>query len=383
MAFWTWKEAKGRKYRVVYTRKAGKQAQVPRRLYKHLDGAPDHNMKTWVRQWAAQNEQAKVTPDHILFSDDDLNKRLDEWHTYFHKHLGRDQETADHYRSYIRRYAIPYFLEKGLKDPGQWPGVSVKLFDYLCKYECSQALIAEVNNALRAFFRWLQEEGLVAWEGDLRLRNTRKGSKKTTLTYALRPEEVLCFVRDAVDWQIQLLALAGYFLSLRPQETLALAPEDFAAGDEVRGLECSAAMRAAGLYDLLAVHVQRQRSRRVEAKPPKAHSVGWVACFDREAAEMLVAIVNDRPDGRMLPQDIRGLYRRWEASTRGTPLEDIDLKDLRRASIYWLGHHTPMQAQPLHLMKHARHKEFETTQLYLRRPEEQKPKGRTRLKLGA
>lgn len=381
MAFWHRKTVKGHSYLYVYTRKNGKQATVPRRFYKHLDGAEDHNIDTWVNEWAAQNEDKQVTPDHILFSDDSLNRRLDEWHAYFHGHLGRDQSTADKYRSLIRRYAIPYFLEKALKDPGQWPGVSVHLFDYLKKYECSQVLIAEINNALRAFFRWLQEEGLVAWDGDLRLRNSRKESKATTLPHTLQPGEVLGFVRGSSDWQVRLLALAGYFLSLRPQETLALAPEDFAAGSNVAGLDCCVAMREAGLYDRLAAHVQRQRSAKVQSKEPKAHSKGWVACFDKEAAALLVALVNDLPDGAMLGKDVRALYRVWAAATSGTPLADIDLKDLRRASLYWLGHHTKLT--PIHLMKHARHKEFETTQLYLRRPEESAPKGRSRLKLGA
>ncbi len=45
------------------------------------------------------------------------------------------------------------------------------------------------------------------------------------------------------------------------------------------------------------------------------------------------------------------------------------MKDLRRASIYWLGHHTNIGI--IELKSHARHKRVDTTALYLRRPEEQ------------
>jgi hypothetical protein len=48
--------------------------------------------------------------------------------------------------------------------------------------------------------------------------------------------------------------------------------------------------------------------------------------------------------------------------------EDFAPKDLRRASLYWLGHET--QISLLQLMKHARHSSTETTLKYLRRPAE-------------
>jgi len=377
MAFWHKRTVKGRTYLYVYTRKNGKQVTVPREQYKHLDGAPDHNVSAWVTKWALQNEHTKATPDSLLFSDDVLTKRLDEWHAHFVNHLGRDERTANDYRSLILRYAIPYFLEQSLKDPAQWPGVSIHLFDYLVRYGCSQVLIAKINLALRTFFRWHQDEGLVAWEGTLRLRNTRKVAKPTPLAHMLTPEDVLKFVKAMPSPKVKLLALLGYFLSLRPQESFAVRPEDFASGSRVKDKECSKAMSKAKLYAGLAMHVQRQRTATNKTKPPKSHSRGWVSCFDKRAAGLLASLLNPLPDGPVFDQDNRALYRLWETSTKGTPLEKIDLKDLRRASIYWLGHHSKLS--PIQLMKHARHKEFETTQLYLRRPEEEAPAGRMKL----
>ena len=45
------------------------------------------------------------------------------------------------------------------------------------------------------------------------------------------------------------------------------------------------------------------------------------------------------------------------------------MKDLRRASLYWLGHHT--QLGLIELKSHARHSKSDTTLLYLRRPNEE------------
>ena len=44
----------------------------------------------------------------------------------------------------------------------------------------------------------------------------------------------------------------------------------------------------------------------------------------------------------------------------------MTLKDLRRASLYWLGHYSSVDL--VALKNHARHRNVETTSLYTRRP---------------
>ncbi len=55
------------------------------------------------------------------------------------------------------------------------------------------------------------------------------------------------------------------------------------------------------------------------------------------------------------------IYKEWPF--------DFEPKDLRRASLYWLGHNTSITL--IQMMKHARQKSEKSLQLYLRRPEEQ------------
>lgn len=395
MAHWDKRTVKGREYLFVYTFRDGAKQQVkPRSLYKHLDGASESSIQAWVDDWARQWEKSRITPDHLLYSDDSLALRVREWELYLRAVKGRSPRTIQKYSSMLRRWAFPFFLQSGLKDPGTWPGVSIGLFPYFQEKGCSQALIQEVNNALRSFFRYLQEEGLVHFQGDLKLRNSPRLQKETPLQFTLKPEDVLGFIRASRSREVKLLALCGYFLSLRPQETFALRPMDFLAGDQAAGLEGAAAMQQAGLFDRLAVNIERQQTALREEVEPKSHSKGWVHCWQGEAAQLLVGILNDAPESlQLLPKDNRAIYRRWERATRGkkgsdgryqgTALTGITLKDLRRASLYYLGFHTRIQEAPMHLMKHARHKEFETTLIYLRRPKEKPLRQPGKLQLGA
>lgn len=384
MAYWQRKQVKGRTYLYVYTRRGGRQVVVkPRSLYSHLDGAEDHNVDAWVAQWSAQHEGVKVTPAHILFYDDALNQYLRDWTQFLAHNRHLSQVTIKKYESLLRRYAFPFFLQQELKNPNQWPGVSIKLHAYLQENTCSQVLVAEINNALRGFFSWLQDEGIVAFAGNLRLRNTKRISKHTPLAHPIEPSEALRFVRSQTDWRVQFLALTGYFFSLRPQEAFALTPLDFQLADDLPAKDRLAVdvMRNAELAHDLVVHISKQRGANGETSEPKAHSFGHVVCFNPEASQLLTAIVDDLPDGPILNGDNRFIYRLWERATKGTTLADISLKDLRRASLFWLGHHSKLE--PLQLMKHARHKQFSTTELYIRKPKQEAPKVRKKLRAGA
>lgn len=388
MAFWNYKLVNGRKYVFVYRRVNGKQVQLkPRSLYSHLDGAPEHNINAWVGEWTERNEGR--APDALLPPDPQMLGYLQKWSEHLGRVRHRTNGTRKKYVSLIRRYALPYFQGLDCGDPQRWPGVSIRLYDHLTQKGCSQSLIAEINNALRGFYSWLQDEGYVAYDGDLRLRNSPRVIKRTPLQFALKPDVVLKFAKQVESREVRFLALAGYFFSLRSQEVFALRPMDFVAGKEAEGLDCGIAMKEAGLFSRLAVEIIRQQTPErqdgeVVFGDPKAYSMGWVSCFDKEAAKMLVELLNgvSRVDAKVLSDDNRAIYRLWQAATKDTKLQAIDLKDLRRASLYYLGHHSDLT--PIQLMKHARHRELETTQLYLRRPEEKLARNRGRkLSLGA
>lgn len=173
-------------------------------------------------------------------------------------------------------------------------------------------------------------------------------------------------MKAITDREIKLLSLIGYFFSLRPQEVFALKPSDFKAGSEVKLLECSQAMTRSNLYDRFVVHIERQRTNRSELTTPKAGSKGWVSCFDKAGAKEIVSLLNkgSSPEEPIFKLNNRELYKRW----RKFGIKGVTLKDLRRASLYWLGHHASME--PMLLKQHARHNLLETTMLYMRRPDE-------------
>jgi hypothetical protein len=399
MAYWRVKEIKGKSYVYVYTYQDGKVQQVkPRQLYKHLDAfitLPDqhHNITTWVKEWGLQHEKVKSSPLNILFSDDRLNKLILDFGQHLTGRKKRDQSTVRQHLSNLRRFVVPYFLhlENPLKDPQAWPGASIGLLDFLEALPVNPPTVHSVNKSLRLFWRWMVEERIVTGTQELYLRNAVSSVTETPLENLLNPAEVLGAVDQiakkdlppGVVQHAQLLALIGYFFSLRPQETFALTPNHFVGGDTAQELACNQTLKQLQLFSRLAVNVIGQWSPEGKEKIPKMNSKGWVGCFDGEAAKRLVGILNsqENPDDRLFRVNNRELYRHWAKAVKGTALEKTSLKDLRRASLYYLGHHTLFQNSAILLMKHARHKEMETTVLYLRRPEEkvERPKGKIAL----
>lgn len=369
------------KYQYLYIYLTRNKPLKPRSLYSHLDSAPDHAVETWLTQYKAQYG-GPVTPDHVLFSDDTLNKHLTTYRAFLLEDKQRSPLTVANQLSVLRRYVIPYFLSQDppLKDPATWPSTAVWMARYLQDRGCRPRFVADINNALSNFWRWLQQEHLAPRGIGLELR-TLPGAKSapTPLSYTLTPDDILDWVKGR-DPRVQLLALCGYFFSLRPQETFALCSADFSVDEELDSVK---AMIQARLYGGLSVHIERQLTAKGAITAPKAHSKGYVTCFDLRAATLIVDLVNaeEDPSRALLGGDVRWLYRLWQNTTKGSTLEGTTLKDLRRASIYWLGHHSGMAEYPITLKNHARHRELETTELYLRRPETDKPQRTGKLKL--
>ena len=102
----------------------------------------------------------------------------------------------------------------------------------------------------------------------------------------------------------------------------------------------------------------------------KAGSEGCVSCFDARAAQFIAEFVNgiEAQDDKLFPEFLPGCHaKRWAKNG----IAGFTLKDLRRASLYHLGHYTEFGIQEL--ANHARHANIETTRLYIRRPSEDAP----------
>lgn len=164
-----------------------------------------------------------------------------------------------------------------------------------------------------------------------------------------------------------MMALLGFFFSLRTQELFALRPMDFRAGSQASFLECCKVMGRFKLFSKFAVHVHRQRKKNGEFNHPKSYSNGWFSCFHEQGAKEIVKRLKVIEDKEQLIFDHLPDWNIKLWKRKGIP--NITLKDLRRASLYWLGHQNDIDL--VALKHHARHSKVDTTMLYLRRPGEE------------
>jgi hypothetical protein len=406
LAYW---DRKRGKQVVVYVWEDGKQKQLPRDKTRHLDVEPDHNIEAWVARYSEQFEGKALQPEQITPA------KMIRWvdgYTGYLESRGKSAKTVGDHRRMLNNYIIPYFVGlHGMEDPNKWPAVSAQLDTYMREVgddadEESSGMehqILRTNSAIRGFWEWLADEHHVLGGVALRVRKPRPRDAATPLPRVVTPDEVLKFVKGCRDRDIKLMALLGFFFSLRPQETFALRIGDFVAGSKAVELEACRVMSGHkvrggdALYGRLAVHITRQRIQSGEFREPKAYSRGYVSCFSEEAAKLLVAILKtpdpdivrqkaqkekgERTRGNKNADIILGWssdynFAKWHRQGLGAGVEgrrqaELSLKDLRRASIYWLGHYTTLELNAL--KNHARHKKADTTMLYLRRPEDIEP----------
>lgn len=361
----------------------GKDVAVPRRMIKHLDGESDINVKY---QMAIIAEKMKITDQTHKHGNQITEPKIRKFVDQYESHLmnrGKSKRTIDQHKQCLLQYALPFLCggENPKWNPNFWPGNSVKLLDYLQDEKGLNAnYIRIVNSAVRGFWTWLQDEGVIDLSVQLRLRSAIGRKTETPLPRTVEPEEVLAFIMEkGPSSQIAIVACLGYFFSLRPFEIFGLKKTDFAAGSKVQGLECIKLFSKNSLYSRLAVKIERQRNETNVIKPPKSNSTGWVACFNEEVAKIVVGYLNGLESSELIFQENVHTYsKRWKKEG----LANITMKDLRRSSLYYLGHHTGLANAPTVLQKHARHKNLKTTQLYLRRPEEEVERA-TFLDLGA
>ena len=355
--FWQ-RRRDGRIY--VYDRQNGKTVSISRDKIRHLDGRDDASVEVFVNSMRAKPHKPKPQNNKTL---SDL---VEKYRAYLQTR-DLDKNTIENKTLPLMKYVFPFYLchTPPLLEPDTWVGQSSKLLEHFRKLELSDQTIVRANGAFRGFWKWLREEGLVSEDRELFLRTPRLLSKATPLQFTLTPDQVIAFAKKA-EPDISFMALVGFFCSLRPQEVFAISRATFRTGTKAEGLECCKVMNKNGLYARLAVHIASQKSKTTGAlKEPKAHSKGWVGCFNEHAARMIIEYVQSKPiEGVLIPFTVDYNMKRW--SNYGIP--GITLKDLRRASLYWLGHYSEFGI--VELRNHARHAKITTTDLYLRRPAE-------------
>jgi len=359
MAFW--KRYEGRRVR-VWAFKEGRQVSVPRKETRHLDGQPDDVVQRYV--------DSLGEPKLVRQTTESLERLVEGWGEHLTRRRKLNPETVRQRTNSLRFTVLPFFMEQDppLSDPNHWPFRTIRLLDYMERLGLSPNLQQRATQALRGFWEWLRDENVVDANVAIRTRTPKGIAAPTPLQYAVTPEQVLAFAGRAAP-DLAFMALAGYFFSLRPQELLAVTKADFRAGSAATGLECCKVFARFGLFGRLAVDVNKQNSKSLKSQTAPPKSKGYVGCFNGEAARRIVELIKARPGGPepLVPFSVDYNMKRW--AREGIP--GATLKDLRRASLYWLGHHTSVGL--VELQSHARHAKADTTQLYLRRPAEVAP----------
>jgi integrase len=349
-----------------YTYRDGKVVAIPRLETKHLDGTSESSIKAWLTNYELTVEKRHKASIPSLHIPDVLKRLLDKYVDYLQA-LDRSPITIQQHEYMMNTWIFPFFVGKELCDPHQWPGVSYQLKAYLTDKEASSSTIRLCNAALRGFWDFHTKEMRIQSSVPLHLHgaNMSRKNSKTPLPRVIQPIEVLRFVEKCSDRDVKFMALLGYFFSLRPQETFYLERKHFFAGSKASQFECCRTLAEFGLFDKLAVDIEFQKTPHKAKADCKKGSNGIVACFNQDAAKLLIELL--KPLGSsdaLLPKTVGYYTRKWKVQG----IKGITLKDLRRASIYWLGHDGKLSYAALR--NHARHTDPTTTALYLRRPEE-------------
>lgn len=334
----------------------------PRAACRTFDSKADDQIEAWAQNYNA-TIQSRIQPTDSTIPEVIYNL-IQEFETY----QGTKSLAIGTIKSDTRNIfkATEYFCSK-TDNLALWLQHSVQLASHLQNVKKLKAgHTYQIQLSTNKFWNWLKRnKKLVDGVLDLDSVTGHAAGKDTPLQFHVKPEDVLKFVRSSTNESIKLLALCGYFGSLRPQETFALKLNDFIVGNKARPLEACSIMATLGLFDGLAIDIDKQRrATKREESTPKKNSKGLVAFFDKTGAELLVAVLKlVKADNRMglFAYNNQYYYDLWKQS--GLP--GITLKDLRRASVYWLGHHTQIKIEQL--KEHARHKDIQTTSLYFRR----------------
>lgn len=358
----------------VYHHTDGKNKPLPRSITKQLDGKMDWEVEDWMLWWAAVNAVSHRKPRASLGSLADLVDGC----LGFMESQGLNKKTVSIHKD--RLYDIlPFFADKPIHDT--WYLKIGELYSWMLDKDWTPQRHNACNVSFRAFYRWLQDQGIVKHRHSIALRNRPVLGRKTPLKYTLTPEQVLAHVASLSKPEFRLMALVGFFFSLRTDEVFGLRRSDFIAGSRAQIMEASKVMAKRGLYSKLVVNIRQCRRGSGEIYSPSNRKRGGiVSCFDAKAAKLIVELIKTIPkhpllkdkDGKYtIEPPIIGHYKPnwWSVQWRTKGIPELTQKDLRRASLYWLGHYTEFNL--VDLQNHARHTNPLTTSLYTRRPEEE------------
>ena len=328
-------------------------------------------MQKWCDCWQQEHGPAvKRVMDHHLSEYDEVRVFFEGFMLERRQLRKLSDATMADERTRFYNHVIPFIVgQHGLKDVRTWYTVTPKMGPHLLSAGILKTeQVKKCLSLLSRFSKYLTMNGILPHPWLMVLPTD--GDKSTLLETSLSPADVFNFVRSNAKPELQLMALLGSFGSLRPGETFALHREDFLTGDDATGKSKTyERLKKVGLGSRLAVHISKALNRYSEFRLPKTHfSYGYVSIWDGEAAKMIAAILRDMPSGRLFAMTRRTLFRHWQEQVE--PVLKVSLHDLRRASGLYLGRVIDIPVQLL--QEQMRHARITTTELYMRRPVEER-----------
>jgi len=376
MAHWH-RKRKNHVYVYTWDREQSKQVSLPRSYTKHLDNQTDSYIDSWVSDWALKHEHKKIQLQHLRMAGSIADQYLNQYCDYLAAEGELTPKTiAQDHKQKLDKYVLPFFASQGCEHPNEWPEASIRMRDWLRDQGVTEGVIYRCNIAVKGFWKWLGEEKKTSSGYDLNLRtpkSSQRKSSKTPLKVLVKPEQVYKLYRDfRIPFTLRFYALVGYFFSLRPQEIFAVAPETFIAGNNrILKYELVQSFRKLDLDTRLVANVMTHRTETGSVEPcPEKKSGGVVPCWDKQGEELLFDALEKFYGGKFehYRTNDKG-YAMWKKYVY--PILGCTMKDMRRASIYHIGHHTSLATVITVVKDYARHSSLVTTELYLRSPDEE------------
>lgn len=363
-----WRKPNGDVYVSYYDRTTKAVATLDRALTAHLDPLPDPAVDAWVREWEASSGVARVrSRRRSLASDDALAGMIQ---AFLDEHAAlRDAKasTRQDLRHHLEHYAVEFFVRHhAQRDVQRWAKHTAGFPLWLRTTHPNMRVtsVKKVIQSLRRFGEYLATHQVIPQPWLLPLPQTKQ-RPKTPLVRAITPEAVLA-AAGKLPPRWALAVLLGYFASLRPEETYALAKSDFLTGDRAkRDAKTHGRFVKLGLGSGLAVSITKTKTRVGDEPLVKTHyAYGVVNIWSLEAARAAGTLLHNLPNGPLFAGKRQAIDREYRELVK--PLLDCAAYDLRRASGLYLGR--TIGVEPFLLQDHFRHSTITTTMLYTRRP---------------
>lgn len=342
--------------------------KITRNLTKHLDNAGDDDIEKWIDLYISENRrQATRTLERVLMQNDEA---LTLFRSFISERAALRNLQGTTVEEEQRRFDLhiaPFFVrERKQKDVRIWEYHIPHLAQYLIdEGHLKTNQIKKVLAVLVRFSKYLTLHNIISkpWTPILPTANKQA---PTPLEFDIKPEDVFSFCKTASD-RCALMALLGYFGSLRPEETFAITESDFYTAPQAYELALTyPRFKKHGLGSGLSLHVNKALKKGGVQGVPKNHfSHGYVNIWSQQAANTLAKLLprfQNRPlcDGRSRDT----LFKYWQR--HGKSRLKVTLHDLRRASGVYLGRTLDL---PIFLLQdHLRHGDQASTEAYTRKP---------------